>query len=503
MESSQSRARINIDPLRQTKLNPVSDYITRHIQWRLFTLSLILTDLMMIGLAFRAAYFVRFELSLSIFDLDATPSFDFYQRLVFVLIPVWLLIFAMAGLYDRQRLLGGTEEYALLGNAATAGMFVVLAGGFLEPGFIFARGWLVLAWVFAFLFTTTGRFVLRRIVYSLRKRGFFLSATLIIGANNEGISLAEQLYGWKTSGLNLIGFVDKKIPGGTPVFGDLRVLGTVEQLDVLIAQHNIEELILSSSSISSRDKVMEIFQRYGVGGNVKVHMSSGLYEIITTGLTVKEFAYVPLVGINQVRLKGLDRILKTTLDYFVAIFASILTSPLLLIVGLAIMLDSPGPVIFRRRVMGLNGRQFDAFKFRTMHVDGDEILAAYPDLHKELAQNHKLKNDPRITRVGMFLRKTSLDELPQLINVLRGEMSLVGPRIITPEEMGKYSKWDINLLTVRPGITGLWQVSGRSDVSYGERVRLDMYYIRNWSIWLDLQILFQTIPAVIKMRGAY
>ena len=124
-------------------------------------------------------------------------------------------------------------------------------------------------------------------------------------------------------------------------------------------------------------------------------------------------------------------------------------------------------------------------------------------MQKELAENHKLKNDPRITRVGRFLRKTSLDELPQLFNVLRGEMSLVGPRIISPEEIDKYHKWNMNLLTVKPGLSGLWQVSGRSDLSYQERVNLDMYYIRNWSIWLDLQILFQTIPVVIKGTGAY
>jgi lipopolysaccharide/colanic/teichoic acid biosynthesis glycosyltransferase len=138
-----------------------------------------------------------------------------------------------------------------------------------------------------------------------------------------------------------------------------------------------------------------------------------------------------------------------------------------------------------------------------MHVNGDEILAAHPELQQELAQNHKLKDDPRVTRMGMWLRKFSLDELPQMFNVLRLEMSWVGPRMISPAEMDKYDRWDMNLLTVRPGITGLWQVSGRSDVSYDERVRLDMYYIRNWSIWQDLQILFQTIPVVIKGKGAY
>jgi len=138
-----------------------------------------------------------------------------------------------------------------------------------------------------------------------------------------------------------------------------------------------------------------------------------------------------------------------------------------------------------------------------MYVNGDEILAKHPELQAELAKNHKLKEDPRVTRVGKYLRKFSLDELPQIFNVLRAEMSLVGPRMISPEEIEMYDRWDMNLLTVRPGITGLWQVSGRSDISYAERVRLDMYYIRNWSIWQDIQLLLQTLPAVLKGKGAY
>jgi exopolysaccharide biosynthesis polyprenyl glycosylphosphotransferase len=232
-------------------------------------------------------------------------------------------------------------------------------------------------------------------------------------------------------------------------------------------------------------------------------MSSGLYEIITTGLTVKDFAYVPLVGVNPVRLTGADQVLKFVLDYTLTIFGLIVISPILLAIAILIKLDSPGPVIHRRRVMGMNGSQFDAFKFRTMFVNGAEILADHPELQAELAQNHKLKDDPRITKVGKILRKFSLDEFPQFFNVLRGEMSLVGPRMISPEEIAMYNQWDINLLTVRPGLTGLWQVSGRSDIAYDERVRLDMYYIRNWSFWLDLQLILQTIPAVLRGRGAY
>jgi len=234
-----------------------------------------------------------------------------------------------------------------------------------------------------------------------------------------------------------------------------------------------------------------------------IRMSSGLYEVITTGLTVNEFAYVPLVYVNKVRLTGSDTFLKLVLDYVITFTGLILISPLLALIALLVRFSSPGPILHKRRVMGINGRQFYALKFRTMYLNGDEIMEKHPALKEELARNHKLKDDPRVTRIGAFLRKYSLDELPQLFNVITREMSLVGPRMISPEEVAMYKQFDMNLLTVHPGITGLWQVSGRSDISYDERVRLDMYYVRNWSIWLDLQLLFQTIPAVLKGRGAY
>jgi lipopolysaccharide/colanic/teichoic acid biosynthesis glycosyltransferase len=167
-------------------------------------------------------------------------------------------------------------------------------------------------------------------------------------------------------------------------------------------------------------------------------------------------------------------------------------------------MDSPGPIFHRRRVVGAGGRAFDAFKFRTMVVNGNDVMAQHPELQAELQANHKLKEDPRVTRVGKWLRSASLDELPQLINVLLGQMSLVGPRMITQEETAEYGQMRHNLLTVKPGLTGLWQVSGRSDLTYDERVQLDMQYIRNYSIWLDIQILFfQTLPSVLNRRGAY
>ena len=280
-------------------------------------------------------------------------------------------------------------------------------------------------------------------------------------------------------------------------------LGSADRLGEIIEQYNVGEVILASSAFSTRDYLLDIFRKYGVTDEVNIRMSSGLYEILTTSLTVNELAYVPLVYVNKVRLTGLDNVVKFVLDYILTTISLIVLSPFLLLIAIWIKATSPGPILHKRLVMGLNGKQFYALKFRTMVTNGDEILDKHPKLKEELARNHKLKNDPRITRVGAILRKYSLDELPQLFNVLKRDMSLVGPRMISPEEVSMYKQFDMNLLTVLPGITGLWQVSGRSDISYDERVRLDMYYIRNWSMWLDLQLLYQTIPAVLKSRGAY
>lgn len=194
---------------------------------------------------------------------------------------------------------------------------------------------------------------------------------------------------------------------------------------------------------------------------------------------------------------------KMILDLMIVVPALLLIAPLFFLLALAVRLDSRGPIIYRRRVLGKNGRVFDAFKFRTMYVNGDEILSRYPRLRAELNKNYKLKYDPRVTRVGRLLRKYSLDELPQLFNILKQDMSLVGPRIITPEEIVKYEAYGVMLLTVMPGLTGYWQINGRSNTSYEDRVAMDVEYITNWSVLFDIKILLKTVPAVLKGDGAY
>ena len=195
--------------------------------------------------------------------------------------------------------------------------------------------------------------------------------------------------------------------------------------------------------------------------------------------------------------------LKRALDLSLTVPGLIGLSPLLLALALVVKLDSPGPVLYRRRVMGRGGTQFDGLKFRTMAVNGDEILAAYPELLAQWRRDHKVRDDPRITRSGRWMRKMSLDELPQLFNVLRGEMSLVGPRMIAPVELARYGDRAGELLTVQPGITGLWQVSGRADVQGEARVQLDLEYVRRRSFWLDIKLLLLTVPVLVRAKGAY
>jgi exopolysaccharide biosynthesis polyprenyl glycosylphosphotransferase len=471
-------------------------------QWRVFQLALVISDIAMIGLALRLAYFIRFYLDLPIFQTQVDENFPFYQGISLALIPFWGIIFALNSLYNRRNLLGGIQEYSLVFRAVSIGFLTVVIIGFLDPGFILARGWLMLAWVFSFLFVSSARFVLRRVAYALRHRGYFLSPALLVGVNDEALSLAQQLVSWKLSGLHVIGFVDDKVARDTQVHRHLRVLGTLDDMPNLIAEHDVQELILATSAISRTD-IVNIFRQFGFVNDLNLRLSSGLFEIVTTGLQIKELGNVSLVQMNPLRMTGVDRVLKLIVDYAITIPILILLMPLFIIISLIIKLDSSGPIFHRRRVMGLHGQQFDAFKFRTMYINGDEILEACPELMAEFAINQKLKEDPRVTRVGRFLRKFSLDELPQLFNVMRREMSVVGPRIISPEEMPRYSQWGMNLLTVYPGITGLWQVSGRSDLSFEERVQLDMHFIRNWTIWLDLLILVRTVPVVFKGRGAY
>lgn len=493
------------DPFTDTnflaRLQQVLQTFVGRNQWHILRVSMVAVDAALLALAFLLAYRMRFEWGAHLFQMDGMNDLDYYRILAALMVPLWLGVLALQGGYLRRNILGGTREYELIFQTTLLGLVLILLYNFLDLTFVLSRGWLFLAGVFGMGLWALGRFAIRRLVYRLRLAGYFVAPAIIVGANEEGRLLADQLRRWRTSGLYVVGFVDKRFPAGTHITQEAVSLGSVEELDEIIRKYDIQVVVLASSAFSARDNMVNIFRNYMHADNVEIRLSSGLYEIFTTGLTVMESGFVPLVGVNKMRLTGMDAILKRALDYGITVPGFIAILPIFLGLALAVRLTSPGPIFHRRRVMGMNGKAFDAFKFRSMYVDGDARLTSADKA--ELLRTQKLKQDPRLTPIGAFIRRFSLDELPQLLNVLRGEMSLVGPRMISPAEMPKYAQWSQNLLTVRPGLTGLWQVSGRSDVSYEDRVRLDMYYIRNWTIWLDLQILFQTPGVVVRGRGAY
>jgi exopolysaccharide biosynthesis polyprenyl glycosylphosphotransferase len=471
----------------------------RRFEQRVLLALLILTDMCIVVISFALAYAVRFWIGAPLFD-EGWFRPGFYALLVGLLAPSYLALFHIHGLYNRANLLGGTTEYARMFNAVTVGLLLVVVISFVQPDFVVARGWLLLSWALMVVLGIGMRFTVRRLIYWQRRAGRFLDRTLIIGANSEGIAVTEQLLQARSSGAQIVGFIDETMPVGVEAVPGVAVLGNLATFASITVLQDIEAVVIATTSLT-RERLLSIYATLEGLSEVEVRMASGWFDLLTTSVHVREEGYVPLVVLNKTRITGPQLVLKTALDYILAAGLLLALLPLFAVIAIMIRRDSPGPMIYRRRVVGQGRREFDAFKFRTMRVDGDLLLT--DDQRSELEQTGKLKDDPRVTQIGALLRRYSLDELPQLWNVLRGQMSLIGPRMITMQELAKFGKWQHNLATVKPGLTGLWQISGRSDLSYEDRVRLDMHYIRNHSIWLDLQILFQTIPALLFGRGAY
>lgn len=473
--------------------------VTAGTKQRMLIGSLLGADILAVAGGLLLAYAIRFPLNPGLFYVPPTPSLRKYIEIAVWLIPLWILLFACYRLYETELLFSGTAEYSKIISSCTMGIVAVIGFSFFWDTSVLniSRGWLLVTWLMVIGSVGLERFVMRRVVYALRARGQLQRRTLIVGTTAEAHMLAEQVVG-RSSGMEIVGFVKTPVPSGG-VSPDA-VVGPVEALSDLIRAYRIDDIVLVPSALNHTE-VLSIVRALALHP-VTVRLSPGLYEVLTTGVRVADVNGVPLVTMNRFRIVGVDAFLKRTLDCVVAAAALLILSPLMLLCMILVRCDSPGPIIYRRGVVGQGGRCFGAFKFRTMMADADRMLQENPSLYAMWQRDGKLEHDPRITRIGALLRRTSIDELPQLFNVLRGDMSLVGPRMITPGELEQFGSWRHNLLTVKPGMTGPWQVRGRSTLSYAERVTLDMDYIRNYSIWDDIRLLAQTLPAVARGRGA-
>jgi Undecaprenyl-phosphate galactose phosphotransferase WbaP len=294
-----------------------------------------------------------------------------------------------------------------------------------------------------------------------------------------------------------VGYLSNDINGN-----GLNRLGSIKDFSEVVDKYNVEMIFI----VSKMENVEEVIN-IGLDKYISIYSINNSINLPNYPMEIEIINDMPILKLKDVFISGFEGHMKRLLDFTLSLIALIILSPLFVVISLLIKLTSPGPVFFVQDRIGLNGKLFKAYKFRTMVINAEEILLKWleenPEIREEYLVHHKLKNDPRVTKIGKFLRKTSLDELPQLFNVLKGDMSLVGPRPYLVRELNDTKHYARFLWRVPPGITGLWQISGRNEVDFEGRLEMDMQYISNWNLWLDINILFKTIPAVLKRDGAY
>ncbi|MCB0198607.1 MAG: sugar transferase [Caldilineae bacterium] len=467
--------------------------------------ALVLLDALGITLALVMAYWLR--IASGLLPERAFEEFAVYLKVGLLIIPIWLLIFALNHLYELRAVLGGIDEYVQIAKSNLFAVVAIIMLGYWVRIATLSRGWLVIAWVLAMLFVGLFRFLFRRYIYRLRQRGRLRTRTLIVGANEQGKAIARQFHAAGSAGVEIVGFIDDFLPPGTPVALDdqppradtLRVLGGPDRLHQVAQSLDVRQVVVVTNAVA-----WETFQELMAELNVnagrapyEIKLSPGFYEILTTGVQVTHDANVPLLLVNRQRITGVDKLLKASLDYLLAIVNMIIALPLMGLILAALRISTRGPVIDRHLVLACGGGTFTTWKFHTGLVDTPRPGFAHP-LTGGDSSGGALVSAEQITRLQHFLYNTGLDKMPQLVNILTGQMSWVGPRTVSVGQAEVHSPWLPNLLTVKPGITGPWAVV--DEHSLDEEMRLTMYYIRNWTIWMDMQILLQTAQRILRLE---
>jgi len=438
--------------------------------------TLVLLDVTMIIAAWAMAYHLRITGEILPYHPTADPKQ--YRNIVLYALPLWIIIFGLCRLYDREELLGGPQEYGnvvkgcLISFAAMVGVSILM-----RPA-DFARGWLLLGLVLTTAFVGVARFLARRVFYSLRQNGWFIQRALIVGANDDARAIARQLSPAPKTGVEVVGFVDEYLPVQTPV-EHWRVVASTSNLHVITRELAIDQVILVSGAMTweSLDQLLRGIT-LSKQDTYAIKVSPGMYETLTTGVRVSYKNRVPLLEIERAPITGIDALLKGALDYSVGWLALALTLPLMLFIAAGLYLIGRRPIIQDLAVLGKNGVPYTSRRFQ--------------------AERPQSEPWPRGRAFGKFLYASGLEKLPQLWNVVRGTTSLVGPRPVDPRDAPMYQEWLPNLLSLKPGMTGARASSPQSVLTLEQEMRLELYYARNYSIWLDLQILFQTFVRILK-----
>jgi len=458
-------------------------------------------DLLLINLAFAFAYVVRYEwqwLRPVVFNEPYSQYLD-QQIILNVLLIVTL---SQSRVWKRRRGEFWVDEVSRVAYATAAGITLMMAVTFFYQPTPFSR--LLLFWMLLFtvLFLGLARLLRRWLLSILYRRGIGVDRVLVVGSGETGRGLIRTLLARPDLGYQMIGYLDDGSQENNVGLGRVPHLGAYTDMGRLLeAQPKLHTVFIALPGELHREttRLIHLCQQY----NVRAQTVPDLLQLSLHRVEFSNMAGIPMLGVREVGMSRLNRGLKRTLDLAAIVLGGVPAGLFMGLIALAIKLDSPGPVLYSAERVGKNGKCFRMYKFRSMVQNAEEQKESLKLLNEVDGPVFKIRDDPRRTRVGRFLRRTSFDELPQLFNVLLGQMSLVGPRPPLPEEVAEYKPWHRQRLSVIGGMTGLWQVSGRSDLTFDELCLLDIYYIENWSLALDLRILLQTVPHSLLGRGAY
>jgi len=435
---------------------------------------------------------------------EVTVAFRQQLGLVVVILPIWALVHRLSGGDQPMRT---QERWALVVasmRTVSMGVGLLVAFLYLTRLVVVPRTVLLVFFGLNLVLVAVARLVVQEVLRRLRRAGWNLKELLVVGTAQRARRLLEKVAGHPEWGFHVAGLVARDEVAaslvGKSVHGH-QVLGRVADLRDLLRERVVDEVVFAvpELELDQVESALKVCEMLGVRARVMVDFL-GLPD---ARLSLDRFGGVPLLSFSMTPPEGFALAVKGLFDFFGAATLLMALSPLFAVIWLAIRLDSPGPVLFRQKRCGRNGREFWIYKFRSMSVGADELKPELAFANEADGPVFKMRNDPRMTRVGRFLRRASLDELPQLINALKGEMSLVGPRPPLKCEVDSYEDWQRRRLSMRPGITGLWQVSGRSNLDFRDWMLMDLEYIDGWSLALDFKILAMTIPAVLVGRGAY